>query len=446
MFSLYPHNLVYAGSCILASVCTLCVCRNRELFPHISENKSIGYLYRLLNIHKYEAFNIIVQIHHINLKFGDDDNNKYILHLKVGTRYSYTNYYKNHLNKIHIEERKNLVIKQNNTTLTVEVYKKGTIKNTFVGSAEIHIYNDIIKKFFPCNIYFNVVNKNQIVATACLSFHYINLDSIKKEDQLYTSLFIETIISVQKYQNKNNEQLEKLISQGIEHFNAIKELDISTTIYKNITNLPSEDKIRLFCKSLNGHLLHSNFYVKSFYNKYYFYLHFFKGKFYWCYYNEEADAKIDNNRVGYIRLECVKNVYSDVYSHRYFYIKYRKKNEKKENYLYLKTVDRDRNIWINIIHDFIILVNNYRKEKKMKKNKIKELTTNYIQGKSQEEIEINRKLSQSFSKNSIKNKYLEKKNFIETLSNADEENYKTNDNELDNILKDMTKNMYIYSD
>lgn len=82
----------------------------------------------------------------------------------------------------------------------------------------------------------------------------------------------------------------------------------------------------------------------------------------------------------------------------------------------------------------------------MKKNKIKELTTNYIQGKSQEEIEINRKLSQSFSKNSIKNKYLEKKNFIETLSNADEENYKTNDNELDNILKDMTKNMYIYSD
>ncbi|WBY54996.1 protein CERLI1 [Plasmodium yoelii yoelii] len=82
----------------------------------------------------------------------------------------------------------------------------------------------------------------------------------------------------------------------------------------------------------------------------------------------------------------------------------------------------------------------------MKKNKIKELTTNYVHGKSQEEIEINRKLSQSFSKNSIKNKYLEKKNLIETLSNADEENYKTNDNELDNILKDMTKNMYIYSD
>ncbi|SBT32244.1 conserved Plasmodium protein, unknown function [Plasmodium ovale wallikeri] len=352
MFYLDTHNLLYVGSCFLASVCTLCVCRNRELFPHISENKPIGQLYRLLNIHKYESFNIIIQIHHINLKIGDDDNSKYIVHLKIGNRYSYTHYYKQYLNKIHIE----------------------------------------------------------------------------------------------KSQGKNNEKIEKLINQGTEHFEAIKEMDVSSTIYKNISNLAIEDKIRLFCKNLNGHLLHSNFYIKRFYNKYYFYLHFFKGKFYWCYYNEEADAKVDKNRVGYIRLEHVVNVYSDVYSHKYFYVKYRKKREKKENYLYLKTMDKDRNIWVNIIHDFIILVSNYRREKKNKRNKIKELTNVYTEGASKEEIEMNNKLSRTFSTNSMKNKYLEKKNMAETMSNVDKGEEHANETELSHIFKDMSKNMYNYSD
>ncbi|KNA01427.1 hypothetical protein PVNG_01869 [Plasmodium vivax North Korean] len=438
-------------------------------------------LYRLLNIHKYESFNIIIQIHHINLKVGDDDNSKYIVHLKIGNRYSYTHYYKQYLNKVHIEvggkkekkkekkkkkkkekkkenvhkkghkksnknERKNMVVKQNNDTIRIEVYKKGTLKNTFIGSADLHIYTDIVKKLFPCNMYFNIANKNQIVATACLSFHYINLDCINKEDQIYTSLFIETIIAVQKNQSRNNEMIEKLINEGVEHFDAIKETDVSSTIYKNISSLAIEDKIRLFCKNLNGHLLHSNFYIKRFYNKYFFYMHFFKGKFYWCYYNEEADAKVDKNRVGYIRLEYVVNVYSDVYSHKYFYIKYRKKREKKENYLYLKTVDKDRNIWVNIIHDFIILVSNYRREKKNKRNKIKELTDNYAEGASKEAIEINKQLSRSFSTNSIKNKYLNKKNAVDTLSNVDKDEGHTGAAELDQVLGEDAKNLCNYSD
>ncbi|GAB64992.1 hypothetical protein PCYB_041940 [Plasmodium cynomolgi strain B] len=405
-----------------------------------------GQLYRLLNIHKYESFNVIIQIHHINLKMGDDENSKYIVHLKIGNRYSYTHYYKQYLNKIHIEERKNMVVKQNNDTIRIEVYKKGTLKNTFIGSADIYIYTDIVKKLFPCNMYFNIVNKNQIVATACLSFHYINLDCIKKEDQIYTSLFIETIIAVQKNQSRNNEMIEKLINEGKEHFDAIKETDVSSTIYNNISTLAIEDKIRLFCKNLNGYLLHSNFYIKRFYNKYFFYMHFFKGKFYWCYYNEEADAKVDKNRVGYIRLEYVVNVYSDVYSHKYFYIKYRKKREKKENYLYLKTVEKDRNIWVNIIHDFIILVSNYRREKKNKRNKIKELTDNYAEGASKEAIEINKQLSRSFSTNSIKNKYLNKKNVADTLSNVDKDEGHTKDPELDQVLGDASQNMCNYSD
>ncbi|SCO65648.1 conserved Plasmodium protein, unknown function [Plasmodium vivax] len=446
MFYFDPHNFLYVGGCFLASVCTLCVCRNRDLFPHISENKPIGQLYRLLNIHKYESFNIIIQIHHINLKVGDDDNSKYIVHLKIGNRYSYTHYYKQYLNKVHIEERKNMVVKQNNDTIRIEVYKKGTLKNTFIGSADLHIYTDIVKKLFPCNMYFNIANKNQIVATACLSFHYINLDCINKEDQIYTSLFIETIIAVQKNQSRNNEMIEKLINEGVEHFDAIKETDVSSTIYKNISSLAIEDKIRLFCKNLNGHLLHSNFYIKRFYSKYFFYMHFFKGKFYWCYYNEEADAKVDKNRVGYIRLEYVVNVYSDVYSHKYFYIKYRKKREKKENYLYLKTVDKDRNIWVNIIHDFIILVSNYRREKKNKRNKIKELTDNYAEGASKEAIEINKQLSRSFSTNSIKNKYLNKKNAVDTLSNVDKDEGHTGAAELDQVLGEDAKNLCNYSD
>ncbi|GAW79502.1 hypothetical protein, conserved [Plasmodium gonderi] len=446
MFYLDPHNVLYASGCFIASICTLCACRNRDLFPHISENKQIGNLYRLLNIHKYESFNIIIQIHHINLKMGDEDNSKYIVHLKIGNRYSYTHYYKQYLNKIHIEERKNMVVKQNNDTIRIEVYRKGTLKNTFIGSADLHIYTDIVKKLFPCNAYFNIVNKNQIVATTCLSFHYINLDCIRKEDQIYTSLFIETIISVQKNQSRNNELIEKLINAGREHFEAIKETDVSSTIYNNISSLAIEDKIRLFCKNLNGYLLHSNFYIKRFYNKYYFYMHFFKGKFYWCYYNEEADAKVDKNRVGYIRLEYVMNVYSDVYSHKYFYIKYKKKREKKENYMYLKTMDKDRNIWVNIIHDFIILISNYRREKKNRKNKIKELTNNYAEGASKEIIEINKQLSRSFSNNSIKNKYLNKKNIVDTLSNVDKDENHTNVHELEHDLKNISQNMCNYSD
>ncbi|CZT98120.1 hypothetical protein PFMG_02936 [Plasmodium falciparum IGH-CR14] len=446
MFYLDTHNILYLGSCLLASVCTLCICRNRELFPHISENKPIGQLYRLMNIHKYESFSIIIQIHHLNLKFGDDDNAKFIVHLKIGNRYAYTHYHKQYQNKVHIEERKNMVVKQNNNTLRLEVYKKGTLKNTFFGSAEIHIYSEIVKKLFPCNVYFNITNKNQIVGTACLSFHYINLDCIKKDDQIYTSLFIETIISVQKNQTKNNEKIEKLIDEGKEHFEAIKETDLSTTIYKNISNLVLEDKIRLFCKNLNGYLLHSNFYIKRFYNKYYFYLHFFKGKFYWCYYNEEADAKMDKNRVGYVRLEYVANVYSDVYSHKYFYIKYRKKNERKENYLYLKTIDKDRNIWVNIIHDFIILVSNYKRERKNKKYKIKEFKDNLIEDTPKEILEINKTLSRSLSNNSMKNKYLDKKKKVEVLSDMDNEENYMNSGDLGPVFKDMSKNMYNYSD
>ncbi|EUR79134.1 hypothetical protein PFBG_00624 [Plasmodium falciparum 7G8] len=436
-----------------------------------------------MNIHKYESFSIIIQIHHLNLKFGDDDNAKFIVHLKIGNRYAYTHYHKQYQNKVHIEERKNMVVKQNNNTLRLEVYKKGTLKNTFFGSAEIHIYSEIVKKLFPCNVYFNITNKNQIVGTACLSFHYINLDCIKKDDQIYTSLFIETIISVQKNQTKNNEKIEKLIDEGKEHFEAIKETDLSTNthnilylgscllasvctlcicrnrelfphisenkpiaIYKNISNLVLEDKIRLFCKNLNGYLLHSNFYIKRFYNKYYFYLHFFKGKFYWCYYNEEADAKMDKNRVGYVRLEYVANVYSDVYSHKYFYIKYRKKNERKENYLYLKTIDKDRNIWVNIIHDFIILVSNYKRERKNKKYKIKEFKDNLIEDTPKEILEINKTLSRSLSNNSMKNKYLDKKKKVEVLSDMDNEENYMNSGDLGPVFKDMSKNMYNYSD
>lgn len=122
-----------------------------------------------------------------------------------------------------------MVVKQNNDTIRIEVYKKGTLKNTFIGSADLHIYTDIVKKLFPCNMYFNIVNKNQIVATACLSFHYINLECIKKEDQIYTSLFIETIIAVQKNHSRNNEMIEKLINEGKEHFDAIKETDVSSS-------------------------------------------------------------------------------------------------------------------------------------------------------------------------------------------------------------------------
>ncbi|SPJ08349.1 conserved Plasmodium protein, unknown function [Plasmodium sp. DRC-Itaito] len=446
MFYLDTYNILYLGSCLLASVCTLCVCRNRELFPHISENKPIGQLYRLMKIHKYESFSIIIQIHHLNLKFGDDENAKFIVHFKIGNRYAYTHYHKQYQNKVHIEERKNMVVKQNNNTLRLEVYKKGTLKNTFFGSAEIHIYSEIVKKLFPCNVYFNITNKNQIVGTACLSFHYINLDCIKKDDQIYTSLFIETIISVQKNQTKNNEKIEKLIDEGKEHFQAIKETDISSTIYKNISNLALEDKIRLFCKNLNGYLLHSNFYIKRFYNKYYFYLHFFKGKFYWCYYNEEADAKMDKNRVGYVRLEYVVNVYSDVYSHKYFYIKYRKKNERKENYLYLKTIDKDRNIWVNVIHDFIILVSNYKREIKNKKYKIKEFKDNLIEDTPKEILEINKTLFRSLSNNSMKNKYLDKKKKVEALSDMDNEENHMNSGDLGPVFKDMSKNMYNYSD
>ncbi|SBT70588.1 conserved Plasmodium protein, unknown function, partial [Plasmodium malariae] len=156
---------------------------------------------------------------------------------------------------------------------------------------------------------------------------------------------------------------------------------------------------------------------------------------------------VDTNRVGYIRLEYVVNVYSDVYSHKYFYIKYRKKREKKENYLYLKTMDKDRNIWVNVIHDFIILTSNYRREKKNKRNKIKGLQNNYEEGgASKEVVEINNKLSHSLSKNSMKIKYLNKKNVVETSSNIDNEESYTKSPELGHVVKDMGKNMYNYSD
>ncbi|CRG98771.1 conserved Plasmodium protein, unknown function [Plasmodium relictum] len=446
MIYIDSHNLFYICSCFLGSVCTLCICKNRDLIPHISENKHIGQIYRFLNIHKYESFSVIIEIHHINLKFSDDEKKKYIIHLKIGNRYAYTHYYKEYQNKIHIEERKNMLVKQNNNVLRIEVYKKGTLKNTFFGSSDIHIYNDIIKKLFPNNIYFNLVNKNQIVANISLSFHYINLNCIKKDDQIYTSLFIETIISVQKSQNKNNKKIEELINEGKEHFEAIKETDVSLNIYKNISSLAIEDKIHLFCKNLNGYLLYSNYYVKRYYYKYYFYLHFFKGKFYWCYYNDETDALVDNNRIDYIRLEYVVNVYSDVYNHKYFYIKYKKKNEKKENYLYLKTVDKDRNIWINVIHDFIILINNYKNEKKSKKKKLKEKNKQDKKRTSREIEDNNNSLSHSLSMNSIKNKYLDKKYKVDTLSNIDNEDDYKSHVDLRSIYKDMNKNMYNYSD
>lgn len=368
MIYIDPNNLFYICGCFIGSLCTLCICKNRKLLPHISEQRHIGKFYRFFNIHKYETFNITLEIHHVNLKFSDDEKSKFIIHLKIGNRYAYTHFYKQHNNKIYIEERKNMTVKQNNSVLIIEVYKKGTLKNTLFGRTEIPIYNEIIKKLFPCNSFFNILNKNQIVATICLSFYYIDLSCVRKDDQIYSSLFIETIINVQKKKNKNHKKIKQMLEEGTDHFDIIKKLDVSKNIYRNISSLAIVDKIRIFSRNLNGYLLYTNYYIKRIYYNYYFHLHFFKGKFYWCFYNDEKDAQEDRNRVDYVKLENVLNVYSDAYNHRYFYVKYTRKYEKAPSYLYLKSVDRDRNIWVNVIHDFIILINNYKKEKKLNKH------------------------------------------------------------------------------
>ncbi|CEM10404.1 unnamed protein product [Vitrella brassicaformis CCMP3155] len=316
--------------------------------PHPSECRCIGDLYIKAGWHKHYPFNMVVEVHH-----GEQYPTKgsHFLLFRCGRNSERTTADP----KCQWHQRLKFHVRQCDKKLKIFFMTAGTIKNTEVPSLELDIDDDLCEQNFPKQRAYQFKGKdNRNAGKAKLSFIKIEGEIPSEATPLMQQAMLRAQIDAGESDEPLNLDLEKMTET---------------------------DKLRLCARCITGPLEKMAafgswrpVFVKAQEAK--------AAKWELAYWDSQESCRQGQEKLGSIPFIAVSKVVVDPSDRHSFFIQYHEKsgNQVVVRDWCLKRVDRDRDLWVDGLYEFIDTYRNVRD--KLKEEKKEEKAQKKLQKKA----------------------------------------------------------------
>ncbi|KAF8822550.1 hypothetical protein IE077_003510, partial [Cardiosporidium cionae] len=299
--------------------------KNRRKFPHPSEIEVIGKAYLLCGCHNHEKFDILAEIHEIQQA---PLSSKCLVEVVCGRFDAQTQPAKEKNGKCDVHERLSLHVRQCDNSLQIITYKNGILSNELLGMINLNVVQDLIQQGFPKRRWYTLSKEGRSTLRIQVSFHKLDTDNIALGEIPMSPLVQQALLHAQ-YEAE---------SEG-------KKIDI------DIEEMGELEQLRFFSKVLEGPLQKMKFFGNRWENLYFKAVERSDGNWQWQYWNSKQSCQDGGDCLGALAFLAISLVLPDKYDRACFYVKYHDATGAHD--IFLKRVDRDRNIWSEGLYEFI---------------------------------------------------------------------------------------------
>ncbi|KEG01673.1 ag-1 blood stage membrane protein homologue [Plasmodium vinckei vinckei] len=164
--------------------------------PHISDFEPFASMYYFSGLHNYRGFYLLVKINEI----FNINKYKHIYIIFSTDKYDFQtdDIPTNKKNRIHVDQRADIKIRQCDETLKIDLFTKKLTKKIHIGQIKIDINSSIVEKSFPKNEWFVCFKDGQEVCKVQMSFYRISKHARPNE-----CLFIQDGLEIWKNKPKS---------------------------------------------------------------------------------------------------------------------------------------------------------------------------------------------------------------------------------------------------
>ncbi|KAF8822487.1 hypothetical protein IE077_003673, partial [Cardiosporidium cionae] len=299
--------------------------KNRRRLPHPSEIEVIGKAFLLCGCHNHEKFDLLTEIHEIKQA---PLSSKCLVEVVCGRFDAQTQPAKEKNGTCSVHERLSLHVRQCDNWLKISTYKKGIISNELLGMVNLEVVQDLIQQGFPKRRWYTLSKEGRSTLRIQVSFHKLDTDNVSLGELPLSPLVQQALLHAQ-YQAE---------SEG-------KKVEI------DIEEMGELEQLRFFSKVLEGPLQKMKFFGNQWENLYFKAVERSEEIWQWQYWNSKQSCQEGGKCVGVLPFLAISLVLPDQYDRACFYVKYHDVNGAHD--MFLRRVDRDRNIWSEGLYEFI---------------------------------------------------------------------------------------------
>ncbi|CBZ55369.1 hypothetical protein NCLIV_057920 [Neospora caninum Liverpool] len=324
--------------------------------PHPTECGCLGSLFFYLGLHDHQKFNLLVEIHELDRV---PKSSSLFVTVEAG-RWSTTSQVvktKGQNQRVILEERLMVHIRQVDKEMKLSLFKKGMLKTTRLANLVLKVKEDMIDKKFPQRTWYPMKVENG------KSNPRINLSLHRMDANLPTNqspLVQQAMLIAQQEADEKGEELK---------------LDLS--------KMSQKERLTFFSRVLEGPLewlsrgrnACMEFYYKAVEVKpgvldrftasqgtwtelYFKAVEVKTDRWEWCYWESAAACKEGKEKEGSIPFLAISLVLPDRKDRNVFYVRYHDKDTQHD--VFFRRVDRDRNLWSDGLYEFIEKLRAYR--------------------------------------------------------------------------------------
>ncbi|EPR58892.1 hypothetical protein TGGT1_315160 [Toxoplasma gondii GT1] len=319
---------VGGACCELGSACFRQITKG---LPHPTECGCLGSLFFYLGIHDHQKFNVLVEIHEL-----DRVPKSCSLYMTIEAgRWSATSQVvkvKGQDQRVVVEERLMVHIRQVDNEVKIFLFKKGLVKTTRLANLVLKVKEDMIDKKFPKRTWYNMKVENG------KSQPRINLSLHKLDPGLPTNqspLLQQAMLIAQQEADEKGEELK---------------LDLA--------KMTAKERLTFFSQVLEGPLERLNANGGACMQFYYKAVEVKPDRWEWCYWESAAACKEGKEKEGSIPFLAISLVLPDRKNRNVFFVRYHDKDNQHD--VFFRRVDRDRNLWSDGLYEFIEKLRAYR--------------------------------------------------------------------------------------
>lgn len=318
----------------------------RKRIPHPTEFWIIGVWFRLLRIHTHEKFDLVIDVHEAT---NVPPRAKLYVFVKAGRHEKSSSTETSNREggmscACPFFQRIPLHVRQKDDEVEIRVYRSGPVSSELLGATSLAVHADLIDADFPRNKQVNLLDANKQVTV-----------------RLFVSFFkVEPVPAVLAGAGYSK---SKLVQQALIQ----SQLAGRPVSAAAVADMGPKARLIFFSKVLQGPLRVMTRLGTSTnpWNE-----HFFRatttkeGVWMWCYWKDQKALDQKKNPIGVIPLLSITVVLrNDADGNRnQFFLRYSARSGVRD--LYMERVDRDRDLWVDGLYEFIQMVrDDFNKEK-----------------------------------------------------------------------------------
>ncbi|UKK02238.2 hypothetical protein MACK_001594 [Theileria orientalis] len=312
-----PASITLCASLSCAAIGTTYLISNIKKIPHPSECGCIGRFYRMTGAHSHDPLDLIFEFHEA---VDYLENGKYFLEVTSG-RFKYRTQPVN----VRHGEKLNVHVRQCDDFVTIELHQKHIARSSEHGTLRISVLEEILSGRPPKKRKYTLIHKDQASTKLTLSIYKMDSNITAMN---ITPLTLQVLIQAQQEGNIMEEDM----------LNSLDEME-------------DTEKLKYFSKVITGPLKKMNT-VKTGYTEYFFKpFEISPGCWDWCFWDSIEKYKAGARQDGNIGFLSISLVIPDTSNRKRFLMRYHTRNGPLQ--IFFKTVDRDRDIWIDGLKEFI---------------------------------------------------------------------------------------------